>query len=106
VTFADRVFPEVSWADRIPKEILMGSTIFSRGEAKGRAEGRAERAADLIAKLLRHRLGEGADVEALVKRLALCADATLDRISILVVDVKREDLLAAVNDLISKDGKD
>jgi hypothetical protein len=101
VTFADRVFPEVSWADKIPKEILMGSTIFSRGEAKGRAD----KAADLIAKLLRHRLGEGADVEALVKRLPLCGEATLDRISFLVVDVKKEDLLAAVNDLMSKDGK-
>ena len=82
----------------------MGSTIFTRGEAKGRAE----RAANLIAKLLRHRLGKDQEleVEALAKRLPLCTDAMLDRISILVVDEKKEDLLDAIERLVPKAKKD
>ena len=97
VTFAGRVFPAVSWADRIPEEILMESTIFTRGIAKGRV--------DMVARLLRYRLSEGKAVdavEALVTMLPRCSDEVLDQISLLVIDKKKEDLLAAVEDLISK----
>jgi hypothetical protein len=102
-TFAAAVFPRVPWLARIPEEIRMKSTVLDEQlRALGRAEGRAERGAELVADLLRHRLGKSRKVDALVKRLPSCTDATLDKISILILDQDKTDLLEAVERLMKR----
>ena len=75
VVFAEHVFPDVAWADRMPQEVLMGSTIYQLGERDGLLAG--QRAGELAGRLvgqrellrliLTERLGDGA--EPLIQRL-------------------------------------
>ncbi len=73
VAFAGNVFPDVPWLGKIPREILMESTVYkeilAEGRALGAAEGRALGAAEgralatteaergIVATLLQGRLG-------------------------------------------------
>lgn len=50
--FADNVFPDVDWADRMPEELLMGSSVYQRGELAGQRK--------LISLQLHERLGKRA----------------------------------------------
>lgn len=69
--FAGNVYPHTRWLERIPREILMESTVYQEIKAEGRTEGQRE----LVALLLERRLGAGA--EPFVGRLALCTQALL-----------------------------
>ncbi len=100
VTFAGAVFPGIPWLARIPEEIRMKSTVLNEMRALGSAEGGAR----VVAKLLRHRLGRSRKVDALVKRLPSCTETTLDRISILILDQDKTDLLASIERLMRSGG--
>jgi flagellar biosynthesis/type III secretory pathway protein FliH len=77
--FAGNVFPAIDWLARIPREIVMKSTVFDRleamgrakglaeGEAKGLAAGKAEGKAEAIVNVLEARFGSVP--ERLQKRL-------------------------------------
>ncbi len=77
----------------------MASTIYTRGETKGRVTGRVE----VLAEQLLRRLGKSKKVAGLVKRLPLCSDRDLHKVSLLIVDEKEDKaLLAAVERLIPR----
>jgi hypothetical protein len=103
--FSGSVFPDVPWLAKIGEEALMDSPvhqqILSRGEARGELKGR--RAS--LEKQIRHRLGQGRKVSLLVKGLARCNEALLDKIGIAVLETTKENLPAAIERLIAKSSK-
>ena len=65
--FADSVFPDVDWGARMPEELLMGSTIYQRGEAAGQRK--------LLARQFTKRFGERA--KTFVARTQLADESVL-----------------------------
>lgn len=103
--FAGNVYPETRWLGRIPREILMESTVYqeimAEGRAEGRVEGRVEGQRELVALLIAKRLGDGA--LPLVLRLSLCTEAALARAAELVATVSGDaDLVSALDGLLPR----
>lgn len=95
--FAGNVYPDTRWLARIPREILMESTVYQEIKAEGRVEGQRE----LIAHLLTKRLGSGA--EQFVQRLPLCTEAALARVAEIVASVSTDaDLVTALDGLLPR----
>lgn len=90
--FADNVFPDENWAARMPEELLMGSTIYQRGEAAGELAGKR----GLLARLLTKRLAERA--QGLLPRLQRADLPTLDAAGDVVAErLSDEELLARLD---------
>lgn len=97
--FSTQVFPAEAWFAKIPKEILMESTVFKEIMAQGEVAGLRR----IVARQLRLRLGKNKRTEGLVARLPLCTDAALEKVGDLLVGSKKKtDLLLAVEKLIPK----
>jgi len=93
--FADNVFPDVDWGARMPEELLMGSTIYQRGEAAGELAGQRK----TLARLLTKRVGETAGT--VVARLQLADEPTLDSAADLLAEKLSDDeLLLRLNELL------
>jgi len=91
--FADNVFPDVDWGARMPEELLMGSTIYQRGEAAGQRK--------TLTRWLRKWFPERAD--SLVARLELASESVVDDVADLVAErLSDEQLLAKLDDLLPK----
>jgi hypothetical protein len=95
-TFAEWVFPETSWLARMPKEVLMGTTVYRMGVADGAA---AERLA-IVSDQLRHRLGKTKRTDVLLKRLKRSSRATVKKVSLLVLAKEKKELLVALDRLL------
>ncbi|MEZ6189182.1 MAG: hypothetical protein R3F62_29800 [Planctomycetota bacterium] len=87
--FADNVFPDENWAARMPEELLMGSTIYQRGEAAGELAGKRT----LLARQLAKRLAERA--QPLLPRLQRADLTTLDTAADLLAERLSDDELLA-----------
>ncbi len=97
VAFAENVFPDVDWAARMPEELLMGSTIYQRGEVSGQRK--------LLVLQLRKRFGEHA--EPLVTGTQLADEGTLMQAGELFAErLSDEVLLARLHQLLPKPDED
>ncbi|MGE0712037.1 MAG: hypothetical protein AB7N76_31400 [Planctomycetota bacterium] len=83
VAFAENVFPEVDWSARMPEELLMGSTIYQRGETSGERK--------MLVRLLRKRFGEAA--APLVSRVELAEEAVFEGVADLFAERLSDDQL-------------
>ncbi len=97
-TFAEWVFPGTRWLARMPKEVFMGTTVYSMGVADGAAK---ERLA-IVSTQLRRKLGKTKRADLLLKRLKLSSRATVKKVSLLVLEKDKRDLLVALGRLLPK----
>lgn len=90
--FADNVFPDVDWSDRMPEELLMGSSVYQRGEIAGQRK--------VLGVQLHERLGERAG--PIVLRLQVAsADALTHVAKLLAGRHTDEALLASLTEALS-----
>lgn len=93
VAFAENVFPDVDWGARMPEELLMGSTIYQRGEAAGQRK--------TLARQISKRLGEQAG--DLVARLRFAEEPALDAVADLLAErLSDEQLLVQLDRLLPR----
>lgn len=86
-TFAGNVFPDVRWVARIPKEILMESTVFEEFRDEERLCGERQ----LLGLLLRVRLPEAG--AAFERRLTLCTPELVKQAATLVAATRSDEEL-------------
>lgn len=116
-TFADWIFPAIDWRARMPEEIFMHSDFWkhhievaeaivgARYAADAHAKGEAEGRKNIVGRQLRRALPAGARREAILEHLEECTAAQLTRLGDLVLEKRGEELLDAVERLVTKTPK-
>ena len=110
-TFAEDAFPGVTWADRMPEELLMTSSIYQKGLAKGRVEGRVEGREEgrvegreegrhqVVGAWLRQRVGE--DASRFERRLSSATPTVWGEVArLLGSELTKTDLTTALDELL------
>jgi hypothetical protein len=93
VAFAGNVFPDVAWGARMPEELLMGSTIYQRGEVSGQRK--------TLTRWIRKRFPGEAD--SLVARLELADEPGLDHVADLLAErLSDDELLGKLEQILPK----
>ena len=95
VAFAENVFPDVDWSARMPEELLMGSTIYQRGEAAGEIAGQRK----LLSRQFTKRFGDKAT--AFVARTQLAEESVLIQAGDLLAEKLSDDeVLAKLEEIL------